>query len=195
MRRRREVGHLIQEQSPFIGQLKLAPSSPHTGRGAVLDTKESCLQEGFHECCAVDSDERSRVAATLLMDETRHQLLAGATLTFHQEGETGPRHTRDLVAETVDVHTSPYKLTRLYLMAVRWLDGRRRRCIGRDGHHQRRDTNDITQELPGPGIQLLWLGPNLQEHRRIGQTRERHGENARPLSDDHGLAGARVLTN
>ena len=97
-------------------------------------------------------------------------LLLGTTLTFYQHNEIRPRHAPDLVTEPVDVSASPDELLRLQLVSIRQLDRRWRWCVGPRVQYQRDDADDVTQDLARPRIQVLWLGPHFQDHRRIRRT-------------------------
>src|SRR5438876_8910743 len=77
----RNVSHLIQEKSAFVGQFQSANLlSNRPGEGPALVAKQLALEQAGWDGCAIELYERPVLAATTVMDGARDQFLAGSGL-------------------------------------------------------------------------------------------------------------------
>jgi hypothetical protein len=71
----REVGHFVEKQRAAVGVLELAPAALDAGGRALLDAEQLRLEQGFHECRAIDGHERAVPSPAQVVDLAGHQLL------------------------------------------------------------------------------------------------------------------------
>jgi hypothetical protein len=76
------------------------PVSPRSSPGssprwacALHVPKQLAFQQSLEQGCAVDTDERSQSPRPIHVQSTRHQFLAGAALSLHQDTQIGIGHT------------------------------------------------------------------------------------------------------
>ena len=88
------VADLVEEEGAAVGQLELARPGLDPGRHPALDAEELALEQRLGERRAVDGDQRP-LAPREVVEELRHQLLAGAALAAHQDADAARRHPLD----------------------------------------------------------------------------------------------------
>ena len=78
LRRRRQVGHLVEEQRPSVRVLELPAPAADAGRRPVLDAEELRLEQRLDQRRAVDGDERPFAPPAQVVNLARDELLARA---------------------------------------------------------------------------------------------------------------------
>src|SRR6185436_14011895 len=93
LRRRRHLGHFVEEQYPARGQLNLARLRLLcASECAALESEELGLEELLRQRCAIDRDEWAAPSRRLLVDESGDDFLAGARLALQARRRFGGCH-------------------------------------------------------------------------------------------------------
>jgi hypothetical protein len=88
-----ELGHLVQEERPALGELDApAPAGGGAGERALLVAEQLALEQGLGQCGAVHRDEGSRRPGAPGVHRPRRHLLADAALAQQQDGGVGAGH-------------------------------------------------------------------------------------------------------
>ena len=100
----RQLADLIQKQRSVVGQLDLADLAAllRAREGALLIAEELALEEIIGDAGAVDRDKGILVAAALLVDGTRDELLTGAGLACDEYGRRAVGDALDDLLHTGD---------------------------------------------------------------------------------------------
>ena len=107
LRGRRQIGHLVEEQRPFVRVLELAAAAADAGRRPILDAEQLRLEQRLDDRRAVDRDERTLAAATEIVNLTGDQLLARAGFPLDEHCEVRRGHALDPLAHATNRRTRP----------------------------------------------------------------------------------------
>ena len=96
----RKVGHLVEEQRSALGRLHQAELvGDRAGKAAAAVAEELAFHELRRDRAAADGHERRVLARSGLVDETRHQFLAGTGFAGDVHGRLAARHATNHRAE------------------------------------------------------------------------------------------------
>ena len=85
-----QFSDFIKEQSAAVGSFNQADlARVRVGEGAFLEAEQLTLNQVGGQCRAVDLDERRLGAGAALVAGARHEFLAGASFTQHQNRGSG----------------------------------------------------------------------------------------------------------
>ena len=181
LRRRRQVGHLVEEQRPFVRVLELPAPAADAGRRAVLDAEELRLEQRLDDRRAVDRDERPLAPPAQIVDLPRDELLARARLSpsmrIVKSVDSDPL---DALAHLADRPARPDERRRAIAADARELRRASQRAL--DLQHQRGDMRRRFQQLARPSIERA---AGIEHDFDPGALRQHDGRNV----EDHDVAG------
>src|SRR5207237_153845 len=89
LRRRGQIRDFVEEQGSTVGRLELSAPAADAGGRSFLDSEQLGLEQGLDQRGAIDRDERPAAPQAAVVDLSRDELLADATLALEQNGEVG----------------------------------------------------------------------------------------------------------
>ena len=119
----RNFAHFVKKKGAGIGHFELA-GAPCGGIGKrpFFMAEQLAFNQGIRDCPAVNDDERTRGAGTVVVNGPRHQFFASPTLALNEHGEIGGRDSFDTGAEGLHLVTGPnQRRTRLGRLTLRRL--------------------------------------------------------------------------
>jgi HAD superfamily hydrolase (TIGR01509 family) len=97
LRAERQIGHFVQEESPFVGSFKPSlAAGKRAGKRAPLVTEKLALEKRRCEGAAVDRNERRRCAGASVVQMPGDDFLAGARFARDQNCRAARRKLLDL---------------------------------------------------------------------------------------------------
>ena len=105
LRRKRQVGHLVEKQRSAVGALELAAAPAYTGGSPVLDAEKLGFEQRLDKGRAIHRHERPASARADLVNLPGNQLLAGAAFAVDERDEVRRCHALDALADRLHNRT------------------------------------------------------------------------------------------
>ena len=150
LRRRRQIGHLVEKERSLVRVLELAAPPADAGRCPLLDPEQLRLEQRLDDGRAVDGDKGPLVTPAELVNLTRDELLAGARFAFYEDREIRRGHALDAVAHGANRDARSDEGRRaVHAVAARQAPSLR----AFDLEDERGDVRRRIEELTGPAVE------------------------------------------